>query len=293
MKTSNKSNAIIAYVAVALFAFSFIGLLILNHSKQKTEQALNESKLNAETLLSEKLSVEKQIGQLKNDLRELNGKNADLDRILNETSKKLAQKEAEFQSALNSSNVKRRSLENQIAQLQRIKEDLERERDLMSQNLDQLKGSNKDLNDLIASLQAKNRKYEEDMSLQKALADNFRIESLKGKKDKLTVNSRRTKKLTVGFDVPQALTEDVNFKVITPQGKEFASNDGKSKEISLRIIESDAGLVASLSPVTGDFEISKRIEMTYKPKEKLKSGVYKIQVYNGDTYLGSCQMRLK
>ena len=64
------------------------------------------------------------------------------------------------------------------------------------------------------------------------------------------------------------------------------------KSISYIIHENEM-LVASLSTLSGQFEVTKRIEMTYKPKERLQPGIYKIDMYNNKAYVGSCQIKLK
>ncbi|NMB50818.1 MAG: hypothetical protein GX999_00635, partial [Bacteroidales bacterium] len=50
---------------------------------------------------------------------------------------------------------------------------------------------------------------------------------------------------------------------------------------------------ASLSSVSGDFEQSRTVSLTYASKEKLPKGEYKIQILCNDITIGNCRVRLK
>ncbi len=132
-----------------------------------------------------------------------------------------------------------------------------------------------------------------DNSILKAMiSDNYRTEALHGKKERLTVNARRTNKLSVSFDLPGNLNSNIYFKVITPQGQEISSTDDVAST-TIKIEERNGGLLASSDANVIGSSGTKRIEMTYKPKEKLKNGIYQFNIYNDDRFIGSTQMRLK
>ncbi len=288
-RTSNHKNVIAVAAAIVLF-FAFSTIVLLYNTNARFRSSLNESKLRSESLLSEKLSLEKQIDQFKKELSSLTGKNFELDKLLKDASVKIAEKESQLSNMVRE-NKKIKDLENELLAVKQLRDELMQEKNQLYQDLQKMKTNNEELDEEIAALSRKNKELEQKFKLLQALnADNFQVETLKGKKDKLTVNSKKAKKLNLSFDVPQNVAENINFKIITPSGKAIQSDD---KRVSIRVLESDVNLTASLSPYTGNFEVSKRIEMSYKPKEKLRSGVYKIEVYDGVSYLGSCQLRLK
>lgn len=281
----------IALTTVILLIVSIVGLGLLQKSNKSLKTILSETKLKTETLLSEKLMLDKQIEKFKNELAQLNGKNKELDKYLIEANNKLGQKETEI-NALKKQNLQVKSLKKELADLAKIKSNLENQ--IASLNLDkeQLMADNSKLNKTNSMLQNENLALNDKIKMLSALADNYRVESNKGnKKEKLTINSKRTKKLMVGFDIPQNIIADVQFKITTPQGKVIASKEGNS--ITTRVIEDGSNFLASNSGYNGDFEITKRIEMAYEPKEKLTSGIYQIDIYNKDLKIGSCQIKLK
>jgi hypothetical protein len=63
--------------------------------------------------------------------------------------------------------------------------------------------------------------------------------------------------------------------------------------MSTTIKEDSGALYASLSPLSGMYESSKRVEMTYKPEKKLEKGTYVVQIFSGDTRIGSCRVLLR
>ena len=145
------------------------------------------------------------------------------------------------------------------------------------------------MNKTLASLKEQNKNLQDQLQNLLARSDNYRIESLK-KSEKLTVNAKGTKKVKVSFDIPQNITTDIKFKIVTPAGKTVTNND---PAVTMNILESEPLFYASTESKLIDYEVSKRIEITYKPTEKLAAGIYKIDLYNKDTYIGSCQIKLK
>lgn len=104
------------------------------------------------------------------------------------------------------------------------------------------------------------------------------------------MKAAKTKKLTVSFEIPQNMSDDVKFSIVTPTGKKINSDD---KSLTYNFIDDGRNLTASLSPYSGEFEISRRIEMTYTPDKKLEAGIYKIKILHKDANVGNCQVKLK
>jgi DNA repair exonuclease SbcCD ATPase subunit len=178
----------------------------------------------------------------------------------------------------------------EIADLKKLKADLESQISELNSLLAALKSENEKLNESIASLTKANKELEDKSALLAAMVlDNYRVEASKGKKGKLTITARKTNKLSVGFDLPSGIAENIKFRITTPAGKTIHEND---ETIGMKVVDNEV-LVASLSPLSGQFEVSKRVEMTYKPQERLQSGIYKIDIYNNSTYVGSCQIKLR
>jgi hypothetical protein len=43
----------------------------------------------------------------------------------------------------------------------------------------------------------------------------------------------------------------------------------------------------------GAIQVSRKVEMTYAPKERQKPGLYKIEMYNADKYVGTVNVKLR
>ncbi len=287
MKTVEKRDRIIAAASTALFVIALVGMIIIHDSNRSLEDMLNGAKLKNENILSEKLSLDKEIKNFKAQLAALQGKNKELDKYLAAANADLAKREKELKAA-NSNKTSAKELAN----LKKMRGDLEKQISALTAQIASLESTNADFSSQLASLTAKNKELMANNELMKAFAaNNYRVETSRGKNEKLTVVARKTKKLKMGFDLPQTVVENIQFKIKTPEGKVI---DKQEDGLTATIVDMEDGsdLIASLEPM-GDFEVTKRIEMKYEPKKKLSKGVYTIDIYNGTTYMVSCQIKLR
>lgn len=272
--------------------------LVLDNSRKSFSKGWDNEKITSEKLLSEKLQLDKEIMNMRDDMAQLEGKDKTLDKLLNETTKKLAAKEAELNKSYAAKN-KAVSLQKELSEIKLLKEQLDNRIVLLTKENEQLRitlaevrNENDVLNKSLASLQLENSDLTENIKiLQYLVADNYMIESVKGKNDKMTVNAKRTKKLTVSFDIPKNVEPDLSFKIIDPNGRIIESKNNTS--ISVLSVEQEP-LTATTAQFDGRaLKINKHIEMVYEPTDKLTSGIYKIEIFNKETSLGTCNIRLK
>ncbi len=120
MKTTFNKQKAITSGAVIILLVSLIGAGISYNANQSTKKNLNDEKLKTELILSEKLNLEKEFADFKNQMNGLKGKNSDLDKVLSETSKKLSEKEEEI-STISRENGSMRVLRKQITELSQMK----------------------------------------------------------------------------------------------------------------------------------------------------------------------------
>lgn len=284
--TNVKSKAIIA-TAVVLLLVTLIGTAFFYNSSQSMEKSLNNEKLKSENILSEKLSLQREIADFKTQISELQGKNSELDKVLAETSKKLGEKEAMANSLIRENgNIK--MLKKQLSELNKMKKDFENQVTVLNETIQNMSSEKTILNQTIASLQKENKELAANLDIISSMtADNYLIESNR-KNGKLTVMSKRTKKMAVSFKVPENIVENISFKITKPDG---ITIEGKDKGIAYTVSSNGDELLASIS--TDEIKVSKKIEMTYEPKEKLKPGVYKVEMFNGKKYIGACNVKLR
>ena len=242
-------------------------------------------------MLSEKLKLDQSIKELKDDMSAMAGINVRLDKLLGEANRKLQNKEAEIKRLI-AENATVSELRAQVRELELLREQLTTDIANLNINLAQLNNDNACLNELLTRTKNENELLAFDNTILKAMvADNYRIEALKGRHEKLTINARKTDKLLVSFDLPSDVGRNLYFKVNTPQGEEFSSKTDLSAIIN--IVENNDRLLASANSDAGGSIGTKRVEMIYKPNKKLTKGVYRFNVYNDNSYLGSTQLRLK
>jgi hypothetical protein len=286
-----KNNKVLTYSGVVIIALLLIGLVLMVGSNSRNKKNLNNEKLTSEKLLSEKLTVEKELSKLKLDFSALDAKDKLDTKLIDEANLKIA----EFEKRINSLTAENRSLrplKKELEDLQKIKADLETQSIQLKSDYDKLIAQNRDLQNTLSSLETENKDLI--LQLEKAQlyqSDNFLVTATRGKKtERIVIFAARTKKLNMTFDVPQSLTESISFKIVTPSGTTINPED---KSLAWSFPQDSRNFTASLSPLTGEFEQSRQVVLTYATKEKLGKGEYKIQVISNGTNIGNCRVRLK
>lgn len=276
-----------------LLASAFLVALILSINFYTNNQTLKgqseKERLNAENLLSEKLALQKDVDKFNNQLTTLKGKNKELDKSLADANQNISAKQTEL-NRLIKENKDVKEIKAKLAELEALKSDLNAQLNDRNRQIESINQEKLALNNSIDQLKNENKLMSENMQIM--VANNFLIEALKGKKEKLTVVAKRTSKIKADFDIPTDIEANLNFKIIKPNG---SSVDSKSdKTISLNSISnSTSDLVASSGSYVGIPVKTKRVRMVYQPTEKMSTGIYSIEVYNNGTYLGTSQVKLK
>ncbi len=287
MKTKSKNEKLILTGSLVFLFLSLGGFGYFFVSSKKLTNNLNNEKLRSELILSEKVSLDKEILNLKNQLSALKGTNSELDQIIAQTSQRLSEKEAEL-SKIKRENGNIKSLKKQLDEIGKLKKDLDTQIAALNESVKKLNSEKDDLSKTIAALKAENQELAENNRIMSSLkADNYLVQSTRGK-NKLTVKARRTNKISVSLKVPANMVENLNFNIIKPNGVKVKGSD---KGLAIKTIDDDDQLLVSL--YNDEIKVSKSIEFSYTPKEKLKPGVYKIEMYNGEKYIGSCNVKLR
>lgn len=276
-------------IAITVIALILSGFFIMKN--RSTNNQLQKEKIKSESMLSENLKLQKSLEKSQKDITALQGKNAQLNKTITETSRQMASKEADIKK-LRAGNASMAELKKKNAELESLQKKLQDDIANLNLNINQLSEENKKFNKQLDSYKNKNEELAINNALLEAmLADNYRIEAQKRKNDKLTVSARRTNKLMTSFDIPSDAGKNLYFNIITPDGKELSSINDKSAVINLS--NQNKNLIASLSGTSYGNQDLKRAELVYKPEQKLTRGIYKINVFNGNDYVGSIQIRLK
>lgn len=290
MKNVIQNPKIIAGTVTILLIITLIGLISYYETNQSLESGLNNEKLKSEKILSEKLSLDKEIIKLKQSIASLQGKNTDLDKMLSNASSKISMKEGELKK-MQKENASLKQYKQQVAEIQKIKSDLETQITALTNSLNKSNVEKESLNRMVADLQGKNKNLLDELKqMQIASLDDIRIEAFK--KNKLTISARKTNKIDVNFLIPSiASSNNIQFKITDPTGRLLTPVDGT---IAFAETLDETPLLTADNSNNLYLKQTKQVKLEYKPKKKLKPGVYRIEVLNEESlYMGSLQVRLK
>lgn len=278
----------VAIVTTVLCVASLFWLLSTQKVNSSLQSTLKDEKLRSEALLSEKLLLMKDVAKIKDQLASLRGINAGLDEVVKASEAKVAAREQEL-GKLRAQNASLAKLRKQREELLGLQRDLERELASVRSLLMAAESENYARSQTIARLQEQNRLLTEDLNRAvNASLDRFQMQTVKGRKERLTVRARKTDKLMAAFDVPASLT-NVTFRIIDKDGNALGPTDGT---IASRFTPSEQNVVASAHQ--GHLvDAVQKVEMEYLPKKKLRSGVYTVEILNDNLYVGSANVKLR
>lgn len=286
-----KKQKVVTYVGASVIALLLIGIFFTVGSNLKNKRNLDAEKLAYEKLLSEKLMIEKELASQMTNFSSLKVKSETNAKLLVETKIKLAENEKKI-NALYGETRSLRATKKELAELQKTKADLEKESSQLKSDYDRLLAQSKDLQNSLSSLEAEKKNLT--LQLEKAQlynTDNFLVTATRGKKtEKIVICASRAKKLNMTFEVPQSLTEAISFKIVTPSGATINPDD---KALTWSFPQDSRNFTASLSTVTGEFEQSRQVVLSYASKAKLTKGEYKIQILCNGNNIGNCRIMLK
>lgn len=283
-----RENSIIA-AAVILLLMALLGIGYFYSAHRSVTAILNKERLESEKMLSEKLTLEKDIDSFKSRINDLSGQNAGLDKMLAEVNQQLSEKQNQIRR-MQHENGNLKELKKQVAELQQMKKEFESQVRSLNEMIMALNKEKNTLNQTIASLEAQNKQLAANLEiLSSVTSDNFLVETTR-KNNKLTVMAKRARKMAISFSVPNNLSENLSFKIIRPDGSKVEGND---KNVAYRVLNPEEGLTASTGNTLETIKVDRKIEMTWHPEQKQKPGIYKIEMYNVGKYIGSCNIRLR
>lgn len=287
---NNKSKPIIIG-SVVFAALLIVALLLTIGSVRKANKNLNDEKLHSEQLTAEKAQLTGELDKTKADLATLKSQYDENEKLLAETKSKLDAAEKRARSlagqAAAYANAKK-----ELETLQQTKESLEQQLSSLKSEYDRLLARSNELQAANTRLEQEKKQLEEQLAEARTYdADNVMVTAVRGKTtEKIVAVARRTKKLNIAFDVPKSLTENISFKITTPGGQTLTA---ENSNISWKISENAGNLIASLSPVTGQFEEARQVTLTFTPKDKLAAGIYSIELICKDKTIGHCRIKLR
>lgn len=253
---------------------------------QSLKSERDQEKLRVESLLSEKLLVEKNLASIESQMEKIISKNEDLERQIVEAKNLASLKDESIRQLQRQLAANKKS----YSDLNAINKDMEGKLAALIQQLSQLQDER-----LAAAKETEAlRNQVENLKNELALAHNayynkVQVEASRGKKDKLVVKASRTKKLKATVVLPAGL-KDVQFQVFDPKGK-LISSSPEDGLLAVKINEDTNATASQSNP--GSVKGFKEAVMTFIPKRKLASGTYRVEVLSESLSVGSFQLRLR
>lgn len=269
-------------VIILLLVGSGIGATALLGRNARLSGDLRNRKLDQETMLSEKLLLEKEIARLQTGQEFLKDSAAGLN--------------SQLTKALNNSQAKDRQIaalqkeHEPIDALQRRVHRLETDKWILGQRvtsyedtLESARHENEDLQSAVAHLREQNRNVATELRAARMLAVNNILVQALTRNGNLTARSRHTKQLSVSVDIASEIANPV-FRIRAPDGNTLTPADG-TMAISLSGPQKE-----DANPF---LSARKRVDLTFSPARKLEKGIYTIDVLNENKVVGSMQTNLR
>jgi len=283
-----KKYSVVALVATVVMVAAVLWLLETRNLNASLEEGLQKERLKSESLLSEKLLVEKDMKKIKEQMSQLRGQSAELDKVLLETEAKLKRQQKDY-DRMKRENQSLGQIRKQRQELQLIQRQLENELSVLRTSYAALESKNAELNNTIASLEDRNRMLSDDLNRALlASIDQGQVQAVRGKLERLTVRARRTQKLIANFEIPGNLKQ-LSFRIVQSDGKVLTNEEGTT---AFTTSPSDENVTASTARITEGNKMQ-RVQMVYIPKGKLKSGIYTVEILNENLYVGSLRVKLR
>lgn len=284
----NNTPHIVAAVAIVLLVAGSIYLTAQMGLQSRVESHLDEERLRSESLLSEKLSLEKVIHNLKADMEAMTQQNDALNNTLKSTTQTLQTLEHQLKESRKPDAAKVK-LEKQRAELLAIKQNLEAEIVRYETIMKELQHKNTELQLDVTLIEDLNKILSDEVNaLRRKSMDGILTQAAK-KNNKLTVKASRTRKLMVETDLYADVAKPT-ISIINAEGKEI---EILAEEMTLTVVKREERQTASLHTMpSSPGQSFKRVRFVYIPRQKLKPGVYKVIVRDDTTLIGSVQVEL-
>lgn len=288
---TNRSNAtrIALIVATLLLAGSVIYIIIEKERRKISEDALRTERLKGETLLAEKLAFEKDNDKYKSDIEKLNAASNDLNARSKKTEALLNQALEDLdKSQKTKSNVDQ--LKKQLQKLHAERIEIDKQIEDYKNTITSARGNDEQNKATIAALEIANKQLQAQIdALKKSSIDNSLVQSAK-KNQRLTVKAKRVKQLSIDADVFGG-ADNINLSLTAPDGANITPDQS---ELTISPTSVGSGKAQAFYTADGGSSIVRnRIEIIYRPKNKLKPGVYKIVIQNNTDQIGSLQVKLR
>ncbi len=294
MNTGTRKERTVAGITAFILLASVVSSVYFMGTNSTIKVRLNDERLKNELLLSEKLSLNKELYQAVDRIHVINENRLESEELYAQASLKLTEKEKEL-ARIKMENAKVKDLREQLTDVREMQDDFMHQITVLKMQNETLENENFEQLESMSLWQLEREDYMKQIKAATANSmiriDNHQVDAFKyTTKEKSTVKAKRTKKLVFIVDVPQNIASDIGFNLTTPNGKVITD---KSKNLSWKVVNNDDSLLASINQFDNEVVASNEVKLTYTPIIKMKPGVYKIGILHKGKNIGNCRVRLE
>lgn len=291
--TSRKSFSIAAGAFVMMLLLSAGIMFKLNSSKNALQAERDKQLLKADSLLSVKLLLDRELLQVKETVKVLKTDNEKTSSLLSTAEKEVSAQKHTIEKLLKE-KVDAELLKKQLAQIRKFNQKLQTQLDEQLQLVKSLRQENTSLKAEIASLETQKTDWLATMEKASALqAHSIKVQSLRlrsGNKYKITDRAKKVDRLTVDFILAENIlakpgNRTVGFLVVDPGGNILNSAVSSSTPGS-QILFTDTKVVAYRNQ-------SQTVSFLLEPQEKFSKGKYSINIYCDGKAIGQSEVTLR
>jgi hypothetical protein len=289
----------IKIAAGGALAISFIGNgLLLNRSMNLSENN-DRNILKADSLMAVNAEIEKSLNKTRHELTETEIKNIDLENMISEAKEGLADTNNKIE-LLSKENASIPSLRKELSSLKKQKADWEKKIKEYSFEKDRLMHENNSLATSINTLKKENSTLSQRLDIatvygNSIFADNIKVENFrvkKSKKSRQTIKARRVNQMNVNFTLLenpfiQQGSKKINLIITDPE------NIILNQQVdNFMIVESNQESKYSYSSKV-DYKGSRHnVSTKFEWSDKLKKGIYRMEIYVDGKYSGKYEFNL-
>jgi len=294
MNTGTRKERTVAGITAFILLASVVSSVYFMGTNSTIKVRLNDERLKNELLLSEKLSLNKELYQAVDRIHVINENRLESEELYAQASLKLTEKEKEL-ARIKMENAKVKDLREQLTDVREMQDDFMHQITVLKMQNETLENENFEQLESMSLWQLEREDYMKQIKAATANSmiriDNHQVDAFKyTTKEKSTVKAKRTKKLVFIVDVPQNIASDIGFNLTTPNGKVITD---KSKNLSWKVVNNDDSLLASINQFDNEVIASNEVKLTYTPIIKMKPGVDKIGIFHKGKNIGNCRVRLE
>ncbi|WP_338877060.1 hypothetical protein WBJ53_15500 [Spirosoma sp. SC4-14] len=294
-KQTNTATIWLAVLSLLLLGSS---LYYWNKTSNLTKEKYR-TELRADSLFSVKLTLERDIQQISNDLNaqltDAAVRNDKLEAQMESVQNRLQAKNKLLSSLRRQTIADNSRLQQQLTQLEDVRNNLQSELVQLKAQNQQVLADNTGLKHTMASLADKTNVLNTELMATKALVtvDNFRVD-IRKPNSKLTAKARKAKQLQISFKLPSTWkTEGVEPIYVSITDLKNNPVDGALHTETIHV--SNSALQIPVHAVkTVDFSTNPQtVTIDYEPMHTVAAGVYKVKLYTKNNYLGATEFGLR